>query len=62
MYIVYKQYGEEMISTCTCITHVRCRTDSKFESLLYIIEVKCVSEFDIIDALGEENSVGKVCT
>ena len=44
-----------------CITSVRGRTDSKFENLLHIIETKCVSEFDMLCAFGEENSIGNVC-
>ena len=38
-------------------TSIRGRTDLKFESLLYIIKIKCVSEFDMLNVLGEENSM-----
>ena len=43
-----------------CITSIRGRTDSKFESLLHIIETKCVSEFDMLChcTFGEESSIG----
>ena len=33
------------------------QTDFKFESLLYIIETKCVSEFEVLNVLGEDNSM-----
>ena len=39
------------------ITSIHARTDFKFESLLYIIEPKCVSEFDMLNVFGEENSM-----
>ena len=46
----------------TRITSIRGRTDSKFESLIHIIETKCVSEFDMLVVFGEEFSIGNVCT
>ena len=49
--------SEEMYSTHTPHTSIRARTDLKFESLLYIIETKCVSEFDMLNVLGKENSM-----
>ena len=44
-----------------CITSIRGRTDSKFESLSNIIETKCVSEFDMLCTFCVENSIGNVC-
>ena len=38
-------------------TSIHGRTDFKFEALLYIIETKCVSEYNILNVLGEENSM-----
>ena len=35
------------------------RIDFKLESHLHIIERKCVSEFEILNAIGEENSIVK---
>ena len=61
MYIPYYSVVKKITVYAPCITSIRCRTDSKFESLLHIIERKCVSEFDMICALGEENSIGNVC-
>ena len=46
----------------SCITSIRGRTDSKFKSLLHIIETKCVSEFDMLVVFGEEISIGNVRT
>ena len=43
-------------------TSIHGRTDFKFESHLYIIETKCVSDFDILNVLGEENSIVHVPT
>ena len=55
-----------VVKKCTvhspCIMSIHCRTDFKFEYLLHIIETKCVSEFDLIDVLGEINSIVNVCT
>ena len=49
MKCVYMQYyilcSEEMYTQ----TGIHGRTDFKFESLLYIIETECVSEFDILN-------------
>ena len=45
--------SEEMYSTHTPHTSIRART----ESLLYIIETKCVSEFDMLKVFGEGNSM-----
>ena len=62
MKCVYMQYYC-VVKKCTIHAprttsiHVHGRTDFKFESLLYIIETKCVSEFDILNVLGEENSM-----
>ena len=57
---VYMQYYY-VLKKCTVhapsITSIRARTDFKFESLLYIIETKCVSEFDMLNVLGKENSM-----
>ena len=57
---VYMQYYC-VVKKCTIhapsTTSIHGRTDFKFESLLYIIETKCVSEFDILNVLGEENSM-----
>ena len=38
-----------------CNMSIYRRTDSKFESHLHIIETKCVSEFEDLNVLGEEN-------
>ena len=38
-------------------TSIHGRTDFKFESLVYKIETKCVSEFDMLNVLGVENSM-----
>ena len=47
-----------VVKKCTpSITSRRARTDFKFESLLYIIETKCVNEFDMLNVLGEEKSM-----
>ena len=50
-----------VVKKCTVhtpsITSIHARTDFKFESLLYIIETKCVSEFDMLNVLGKENSM-----
>ena len=49
--------SEEMYSTHTPHTSIRAWTDFKFESLLYIIETKCVSEFDMLKVFGKENNM-----
>ena len=41
----------------TCTTSIHGRTDFKFESLLYIIVSEFVSEFEVLNVLGEENSM-----
>ena len=50
-----------VVKKCTVhtpsITSIRARTDFKFETLLNIIEPKCVSEFDVLNVFGEENSM-----
>ena len=50
-----------VVKKCTVhapsITSIRARTNFKFETLLYIIETKCVSEFDMLNVLGKENSI-----
>ena len=60
MKCVYIQYYC-VVKKCTIhaprTTSIHGRTDFKFESLLYIIKTKCVSEFDILNVLGEENSM-----
>ena len=38
------------------------RTDFKLKSHIHIIETKCLSEFEILNAIGEENSGVKACT
>ena len=57
---VYMRYYY-VLKKCTVhahsITSICARTDFKFESLLYIIETKCVSEFDMLNVFGEENSM-----
>ena len=56
---VYMQYYC-VVTKCTVhapiTTSIHGRTDFKFESLLYIIETKCVSEFEVLNVLGVENS------
>ena len=51
MKCVYMQYYR-VVKKCTIhaprTTSIHDRTDLKFESLLYIIETKCVSEFDML--------------
>ena len=57
---VYMQYYC-VVKKCTVHAHItmtiHCRTDFKFESLLYIIETKCVSEFEVLNVFGRENSM-----
>ena len=52
---VYMQYYC-VVKKCTVYapntTSIRGRTDFRFESLLYITETKCVSEFDMVNVLG----------
>ena len=47
-----------VVKKCTVHTptSIRARTDFKFESL-YIIETKCVNEFDMLNVLCEEKSM-----
>ena len=60
MKCVYMQYYC-IVKKCTVhaprTTSIHGQTDFKFESLLYIIETKCVSEFEVLNVLGEENSM-----
>ena len=49
--------SDEMYSTRTQYCELHGRTDFKFKSLLYIIETKCVSEFEVLNVLGVENSM-----
>ena len=43
-----------------CITTLHCWIDFNFISLLNIIETKCVHEFDVVNVLGEDNSIVNV--
>ena len=61
MCMQYYSVVKKLTVHALCITSIRGRTDSKFESLLHIIETKCVSEFDMLCAFGEENSTGNMC-
>ena len=62
MYIPYYSVVKKITVYAPCITSIRCRTDSKLESLLHVIETKCVSEIDMLSAFSMENSIGNVCT
>ena len=50
-----------VVTKCTVhapiTTSIHGRTDFKFESLVYKIETKCVSEFEVLNVLGRENSM-----
>ena len=57
---VYMQYYC-VVKKCTLHAHITTsihgRTDFKFESLFYIIKTKCVSEFEVLNLFGRENSM-----
>ena len=38
------------------------RTDFKLEPQLHTIETKRLSEYEVLNAIGEENSIVKACT
>ena len=61
MCIQYYTIVKKLTVHAPCITSISGLTDPKFESLLHIIETKCVSEFDMLCTFGEENSIGNVC-